>query len=433
MSFLGVPEVAALTCDWQHNCVYGVRIKHRSRGVFTVSKYASGEHADWTVAAAAVLKELGVNSSIYLVLSLVLEGSEVFECTVPAAAPDVVRDALRFEVPRHVMSVPEKFRLQYTACSGEAPEGSIRVRCAVFAEDVLHKLCNQLAKFRCRPDAVINPLLTLPAELKAEAKVRLSGFDENFCWQYGQWQLSGNSAAECNNELDTLLKEHCCGDIFDGVNLEGFRTALTAALFGAGKLFTDNSVLSGVTVLPDYMRPARYRTQLRVMALLLLLLLGMCVFRYGGGFIEKYREYNKLSAHVRNAKSKVQTLRKKVKANEKELKELQRTAELNIGSRDCIGYLGYISDKLPNEALVTNFRWNEGSLDMNFQTNSAELDMVAFFNRLAGFKVVNASQRRNPMNNFTIGNVKLTVIEAESELAKLQRLSKKKSKSKGKK
>ena len=180
MNFIGVPEVAALSCDWKNNRVFGVRLKHRSRGAFTVARYSSCEHADWTKAAAKVLKDLGVNSSVYLVLSMFLDGSEVFECTIPAAAPDVVREALRFEVPRHVMSVPEKFRLQYTAYSTDSSDGNMNVRCAVIPEESLHKLCNQLASFRCRPDCVINPLLTLPGELPKGSAVNLNGFIDEF-------------------------------------------------------------------------------------------------------------------------------------------------------------------------------------------------------------------------------------------------------------
>ena len=130
-------------------------------------------------------------------------------------------------------------------------------------------------------------------------------------------------------------------------------------------------------------------------------------FRYGGGYLNKYSELRKLSAQVNNAKSKVQELRKKVKTAEKQLKDFQRTADLNIGSRDCLPYLAYLSEKLPIEIRVTNFRWNEDSVDLNLQTTAPELDLVSFFNRLPGTKILNASQRTNPGNGLTSGNIKL--------------------------
>ena len=142
-----------------------------------------------------------------------------------------------------------------------------------------------------------------------------------------------------------------------------------------------------------------------------LLLIAVNIFRYAGDFMSSYKEHSRLTAQVNNMRSNVQDLRKKVKAGEKQLKEVQRTAELKIGSRECLGYLGYLSEKLPDDVLVSNFRWNEGTIDMNLQTTSTEIDLVSFFNRLPGFNVLSASQRSNPGNNFTSANVKLAVIE----------------------
>ncbi len=314
-----------------------------------------------------------------------------------------MREALRFEVPRQLLSVPEDFRLQFVPTVPADDSGMVKVRCAVFPESSLHKVCNQIAPLRNKPDVMINPLLTLPNELPANAAVKLPCMEENFCWKNGSWQIS---SSECNSELDDILARHCSGEY-----PSEYRMAVMAALYAAGSLFGRNSVLPGVIVLPNFLRPARFRTQLRVMALLAVLLIGVNVFRYAGDVVSSFREHSRLSAQVNNLRSKVQELRKKVKAGEKQLKETQRTAELKLGSRECLGYLGYLSEKLPDDVLMTNFRWNEGTVDMNLQTMSTEIDLVSFFNRLPGFKVLSASQRTNPGNNFTNANVKLSIIE----------------------
>ena len=431
MILAGNPEVAAISCDWLNNRVYGVRLKHRSRGSFAVVKYSSASDSDWVKAANKVLRELGVNSSIYLALGIVLPHSEVFECEVPAASSDVMREALRFEVARHVMSVPEKFRLQYTVAGESETAGMQKVRCAVFPEESFLNFCNQLTQLRSKVDALINPLLALPEDLESSSAVSLHGFEEGFCWQDGMWQLkSDDENKPVNSELDEILKKHLSGTVFEQSDAAEYRTAMITAWYGSRKLFVASSVQSGVTVLPDYMRPARYRTQLRLMALLVLLLAGWAVYRYGGSVIKKFTEHNRLLAQVNNRRSEVQKMRKQIKNGEKELKELQRTAELNIGSRSCMGYLGYISEKLPGEVLVSNFRWAEDVLDINFQSNS-EQDMLAFFNQLPGFRVISApTPRTNPMNNFTTGSVKLSVFDPEQERAKAQLKSLLKSKEK---
>ena len=119
MSLLGTPEIAALTCDEKLQCVYGVRLRQKKRSGYEIVKYASSEHASWQRAADAVLKELAVNNSVYLVLAIQPEQSEVFEASLPQASSDVMREALRFEVPRQLLSVPEDFRLQFVQITYE--------------------------------------------------------------------------------------------------------------------------------------------------------------------------------------------------------------------------------------------------------------------------------------------------------------------------
>ncbi len=425
MSLLGSPEIAALAYDEKSQRICGVRLRQKNRGGYEVVKYASSEHSLWQRAADAVLKELAVNSSVYLVLAMAPEQSEVFETILPQSSTDTMREALRFEVPRQLLSVPEDFRLQFVPVSGVDESGMIKVRCAVFPESSLHKMCNQIAPLRNKPDVMINPLLTLPEELPAEAAVKMPFMEENFCWKNGSWQIAGD--LECNKELDGILSRHCSGECPCECPGE-YRTALMAALYAGKSLFVRNSVLAGVIVLPNFLRPARFRTQLRVMALLVVLLLAVNIFRYAGDFMTSIREHNRLTAQVNNLRSKVQDLRKKVKAGEKQLKEVQRTAELKMGSRECLGYLGYLSEKLPDDVLVSNFRWNEGSIDMNLQTVSTEIDLVSFFNRLPGFKVLSASQRTNPANNFTSANVKLSIIEPSALPVKKSKSKKAKTK-----
>ena len=121
---------------------------------------------------------------------------------------------------------------------------------------------------------------------------------------------------------------------------------------------------------------------------------------------------------------------------EKELKEVVRVAELNIGSRSCLGHLGYISQKLPGEVLVMNFRWNENVLDINYQSTATQ-DILAFFNQLPGMRVLSAPTPRTQQTNtgtLTSGSVKLSVFDPETERAKakLKALLKSKEKAKGK-
>ena len=224
MSLLGSPEIAALTYDEKNQRIFGVRLRHKKRDGYEIVKCASSEHSSWQRAADVVLKELGVNNSIYLVLAMMPEQSEVFEASLPHASTDTMREALHFEVPRQLLSVPEDFRLQFVPVAAVDDNGMVKVRCAVFPESSLHKMCSQIAPLRNKPDVMINPLLTLPDELSGESMVKLPFMQEEFGWRNGSWQIAGN--ADCNTELDKILADHCSGNWS-----EEYRTCVMAALY----------------------------------------------------------------------------------------------------------------------------------------------------------------------------------------------------------
>ena len=100
MSLLGSPDIAALTYDSKTQCLYGVRLHRKNRHGCEIVKSASCENPSWQRAADVVLKELAVNNSVYLVLAIAPEQSEVFETALPYASTETMREALRFEVPR---------------------------------------------------------------------------------------------------------------------------------------------------------------------------------------------------------------------------------------------------------------------------------------------------------------------------------------------
>ncbi|MPM27967.1 hypothetical protein SDC9_74484 [bioreactor metagenome] len=183
------------------------------------------------------------------------------------------------------------------------------------------------------------------------------------------------------------------------------------ARFGLLRLFSEPKILAGINVLPDYLRPARYRTQLRIMAILLIALIMLGGLRFSGSWIRNYREYSAAQSELAAIKERTIRAQKKLKSGEKEWKELTRLAELKIGDRDCMQYLGLISEKLPDDVLVSSLRWSEGSVDLVLQTESTEIDLVSFFNRLTGFKVASAMQRTGN-NGLTFATVKLTVGES---------------------
>ncbi len=417
MGLWGIPEVTALICDVEEHRVRGVRMRARGRDL-EVIRAAVAEHADIGEACGRVLEKLSPGGASWLLLGMNLEGGEVFESRLPDASQDALAGALHFEAPREVLTLPEDFLLQYVKTSAADTAGEVNLRGYVFAGKALLKLAPWLAKCRRKLDAFVYPLLALPPDLAAAAKVYMPELEKNFYWQNGMWYANGGAAAANGHEWWTFLHHDCRWPDAGADDWREYATALTVARFGLRKLIPDPSVLAGINVLPGYLRPARYRTQLRLMALLAVLLLGVALLHGWNSWRGGYQTYRTLADELAGTRTRVEKLRKQLKTGEKELKEVTRVAELKIGDRDCLAYLGLLSEKLPDDVLVSSFRWNDGSIDLMLQTESTELDMVSFFNRLNGFKVISASQRTNNNSGLTVATVKLAVGNSEGKRKK---------------
>ncbi len=412
MGFWGAPDFLALSQD-AAGVVRGVRMRQRGRELHIV-RVANAINPDPAVAAAEVLNKLGSSRSSWFLLGLNLDSGEYFQAEMPNVPPREMFDALRFEAPREVMGLPDDFRLQFVKRSSPDADDTVKVECYLFANSALLKLGQMTETWRRKLDCFVYPLLALPAELPDDACVWLPELEKDFYRRSGVWRGFDDETTpeKCNRELLEILKRDCRWDDSAGeAQWAEFLTPIVLARFGLLRLFSEPKILAGINVLPDYLRPARYRTQLRIMAILLIALIMLGGLRFSGSWIRNYREYSAAQSELAVIKERTIRAQKKLKSGEKEWKELTRLAELKIGDRDCMQYLGLISEKLPDDVLVSSLRWSEGSIDLVLQTESTEIDLVSFFNRLTGFKVASAMQRTGN-NGLTFATVKLTVGES---------------------
>jgi len=378
----------------------------RRDGILRITRTAASEQPQRERAVRAVLDELGGPPGAWLLIGVDWEDSECFRTLIPAASAADMAGALKFEAPREVMRLPEDFQLQFVTHPAAEP-GMCMAHCCVFPGKARDRVIRMLEHWRRKPDAVLSPLLALPEELSG-APVRLPGLESDFYYANGTFHpFQENSAADCNTALLAILKRDCRWEESAGKeDYERFLTPVLLAHFGMTRLWRHSATLTTLNMLPARLRPARYRTQIRVMVVLLVLYLGLLGWDFLRAHFSTLQRYRSVKNELDATRDRVAKLQRKLKSGEKEQKDLTRIAELKIGDRTVIGYLALLSEKLPDDVMVSSLRWNDGVVDLVLQTES-EIDLVAFFNRLSGFKVLSASQRTNN-NNLTFANVKLT-------------------------
>ena len=146
--------------------------------------------------------------------------------------------------------------------------------------------------------------------------------------------------------------------------------------------------------------------QFRIMALLLLLIVGLFAVDFLSRGNSFKNELDEVSGEVSSVQSEIDSLTRTQKARDKEYKEMARVLALRTGNANLLEYMARISELLPTDVLVSNMQWNENTLDMNLQTESDSFDESLFRRCLPGWKVANFTQRRMG-DTLSILNVRL--------------------------
>ena len=103
--------------------------------------------------------------------------------------------------------------------------------------------------------------------------------------------------------------------------------------------------------------------------------------------------------------------KRKLKMKEKGQKELNRILNLKAGENELPGKLADLSSVLPDNALVTNLRWSENSVDLQIQTVADQNKISAAVRQLPYWKVGQLQQRRWGNSASTMITLKLVPAE----------------------
>ena len=349
----------------------------------------------------SLLKTLGGGAECMLIVGGALEGGTFFQCTTLELPLKSLKDALEFELPQYLLQVPEDCRLQFTVQS--AADGNCRVNVYAFPAAALHQLAAVLTQSHCRADEFIYPLLALDEESEAEA-VFLPEVEPDYYFQRGTWhRKSEQKMVDYRNRKHFILPD-------DGVfELQCYRSCLFLAELVLGERF--KSQQAGIRSLPKSLRPRRYRAQLRLTALLLVLLFGNFLWGKWQNYAKWRSEYRQLTSETAGLVQKTDVLQSRLRGMDKELKELTRVVDLKAGELEVVDKLAALSTVLPSDMMVSGLRWSEKSLELQLQTEAENPDLAAILRPLTFWRIEQLQQRR--INDSVIAvTLSLTPVEA---------------------
>ena len=114
-----------------------------------------------------------------------------------------------------------------------------------------------------------------------------------------------------------------------------------------------------------------------------------------------FREYRRITAETKRLKSRTAQMRRANSASSKEQKEMAKLLlRIPARGRNALEDLAAISKMLPNDVMISDFRWNGGEIQLTLQSENEGLDLTARFAprwRIADMQHSNARQSATTM------------------------------------
>ena len=335
--------------------------KYRIVSWNTVPCEQGGESA----ALRKALEENGGQISGCMILTGAMESGTFFTCPGAPLNVRAQKSALEFELPLHMLQVPQDCVLQFSRIPAKAEGESDTLNVYAFDNVAIHHMASFLTMARVKADEFIYPLLGIQHD---DPPVCLPDIESGFCWQHGEWVPYRGSAEECNKQWTSVLEKNFEFPVGKDFSVSDYLACLLVMRLVMAKGFAANE--PSVRIMPPKLRPSRLRAQIIIMIFLLLVLGIGWSYRTGTYAFKQFKKYNELVADrnaIKQRSAKVKSERTKA---EKAWKGMEKSANISAGDPSLLNKLYDLSLALPEDALVTQFRFTDGDLNMNIQTQN---------------------------------------------------------------
>ena len=408
MKFSSLTEFAVLV--YSADRIRGCWFKRKSGRPVLKNHASLPVDADDPAAAWKQLrKELGFGGDCVIFLAGSLgEDSLFYRTTAPDLPPKAMKDALRFELPGVLPREVTGEEIQFIP-AGKLPEGAeCAVNVCAFLPSGLDRITAQISQSLKKVDYLLHPMLPLRLE---DQPFYLPEIEPDFFFADGQWH-------DCAKWTDAMYEpwERQFREIFElpagpEFAIREYLGCLLVARFASSADFPERR--AGIQILPRKFRPGRLRNQLKIMALLLGLLAFGLIWEHGGNLVRASQEQSRLAAERARLEQQVRELRNRLKAGEKEQKELARVLNQKAGEANIIGKLADLSRLLPKNVMIQSLRWTDSSVDLMLRSEAENLNMHQLLKELPYWKIAQLQERRR--NNDVTRNITLKLVPAGEE------------------
>ncbi len=385
--------------------VSGCSFRHRRAG-WKLERFASENviNDDPGTAWRNVLRSVGCWKGTPLVVSGALKGGIFFTANSVGLPEKDRRSALEFELSRYLPQPPPSPRLQFFTFPPDE-NGDVRVNVYAFDASALDKFSELVSLSNCRPDEFCFPLIGVNRD---EPAVALPEIEPDFYFHRGEW----HPVAGASEELEQSSREW--GEIFarclELPDHPDFRMSEhLAELLTARMLISEDFHFRriGLRVVPDRLRPVRYRRQLVVAVVLLLLIGAVQLLGRVDDWRRDYQDYRAAVSERNRIKRETSQIRDQLRRQSKELREQSRVVSINPGEYEAVASLAEISAAIPEDVLTASARWSESGIELLLLGTAESGDPAEYLGRLKNWKIDQLQQRQGGGSSVVSSTVKL--------------------------
>ena len=340
--------------------------KYRIVSWNTVPCEEGGESA----ALRKALEDNGGQISGCMVLTGAMESGTFFTCPGAPLNVRAQKSALEFELPLHMLQVPQDCVVQFARFPAAAEGETDRLNVYAFDAVAINHMASFLTMARVKADEYIYPLLGINHD---DPPVYLPEIESGFCWQHGEWVPYRGSAEECNKQWQTVLDNYFEFPVGREFSISDYLACLLVMRLIMNKGFAANE--PSVRVMPPKLRPSRLRTQIIIMILLLLILGLGWGYRTAINGYNQYQKFSTLVAERDGIRDNIRKINAELNKLNKGRKDLEKNSTITAGDTVLLNKLYDLSLALPEDALVQTFRFNDGNCDLVIQTQNRNTDL----------------------------------------------------------
>ena len=320
------------------------------------------------------------------------------------------RSALEMELGRHLVTQAPDHKIQFVPLQARA-DGAVPVNVCVIPESIFQPLASAFSGCSRRADNFIYPLLALRED---DPPLYITELEEKFEFSNGQWR----SMQEKHRAENETAWKNKFAELF--VIPEAMDTTAFAGVLLMARLIQQddfNSLRDGIKVLPDQLRPVRFRKHLICFAVLLLLFIANVVWglwmkweKSGAGYRGIVQESARLDRDTKRIKA---ALRRDSRAH----KERTRVVASTPGAHDILTDLADFSRLLPASAMVTSYRRGESDIDIVISSEDEGINFPQLLKGISHKWRVGQVQQRQRGNSTSV-TVNLKLVPAEKKDSK---------------